>query len=105
MSREWFNISKIYIKYKTEKAYLIYMPKESEYKDLVFWYPSQFIKNKEEEKFISLKFKDTFKFKLINFGKGKRDYYKILNYKIIGVQEFKNVFNSFDKNKVKEKGE
>lgn len=97
---EWknINISKNLIKKYTNNAALISMPHNSEYNDYAFWYTLKLIRNGRNSVAISLSYTDDFTFTLKKCGKGRYNRCKIIDEKVIDVEEFENVFGIIDKN-------
>ena len=92
------NINKNLIKKYTNNAILISMPHNSEYNSYAFWYTLKLIRNGKHSVAISLGYTDDFTFTLKKYGKGKYNSHKVVDEKIIDVEEFENVFGIINKN-------
>lgn len=92
------NINLQNVETETEKAVLIKMPANSEYKGYSFWHPKKLVRKGKHSYAVSLGYTDEFKFSLKKYGKGKWNKSEVIAEKEITVEEFENAFSKTDKN-------
>lgn len=83
------------IENETARAVLIKMPNESIYKGYKFWHPSKLVRDEGGKGYFkSFSFTDEFEFKLIKYGNGRYNRYKVIEEKNISVEEMLEQFNT-----------
>lgn len=92
------NINTNQIKANMGKAILLAMPHNSDYDGYVFWHTLKLIRDGKHLASISLNYTDDFTFCIKKYGKGKYNNRKVIDEKIIGVEEFENAFDDINKN-------
>ena len=77
----------------TSKAFLINMPKKSNYKGYSFWHPAKLVRCVGQDgNLYSLSFTNEFIFKLQKRGKGRYNFNKVLGEVELDSQEIKEAF-------------
>lgn len=106
MKKEWkrFTIQNNNVKFSTEKATLIKMPNNSEYKGFVFWHPSKIVKSGYYNGALDILFTDDFVFHLKKYGSGRFNQREVLEQVDITAEDmvliFKDVSDNFDSEEV-----
>lgn len=90
------NIQNIVV--ETEKAILIKMPNNSEYKGYSFWHPSKLVRNGRHSYSVSIGYTNDFKFNLKKYGKGKWNSKDIIDEIEIDSEDFEKSFGIMDQN-------
>lgn len=90
------NIQNIVV--ETEKAILIKMPNNSEYKGYSFWHPSKLVRNGRHSYSVSIGYTNDFRFKLKKYGKGKWNSKDIIDEIEIDSEDFERSFGIMDQN-------
>ena len=96
------NINIQNIEAQTEKAYLIKMPSNSDYKGYAFWHSSKLIRSGRNSYALELSYTDEFVFKLKKYGNGKTNKYKVIKEKEIDAEDLEDSFGVMNDN-IKEK--
>lgn len=92
------NIPKNNIVTETPAAVLFKCPKNSDYKNFVFWHPNKLIRPGRNSGAVAVGYTDDFIFTLKKYGQGKYNYNKIIAEKTITAAEFEKLFLTIDKN-------
>lgn len=83
---------------ETDKAVLINMPNNSDYKGYSFWHPSKLVRSGRHSHAVSLGYTDDFTFKLKKYGKGKYNKSQVVKEQEIDAEEFEIAFGVMNDN-------
>lgn len=86
-----FNLQNI--RYETQKAVSINMPKKSRYKGFSFWIPKSFVFNGGHSYDLKISIPVNFKIKLQKFGNGKYNQFSIIDEVEISVDDLYTAVN------------
>lgn len=93
MNWESIQVDSNCIETSTYKSVLINIPKNSEYRGYSFWHPAKCCRHVGKNSYLlQISFTDEFKFNIKKYGKGKFNWNKVLDEKVIDSDELKEAF-------------
>lgn len=93
-----FNVNIQNIKTRTDRAVLINCPNKSNYAGYSFWHPAKLVRPGKHSHAVSVSYNDNFTFRLVKYGSGKTNKYKVIAENAITVEEFEDMFGVMNEN-------
>lgn len=74
------------------------MPNDSGYSGYCFWHPSKLVRNGRNSYSASVSYTEDFKFRLLKYGNGNYNRFKVISEKEVSYLEIEEAFKTTDEN-------